>query len=55
MRLTEQDRFEWQWAAIAAAADGADPALVEWVAAIGELPADVDVPCPPAPEYRATP
>jgi hypothetical protein len=51
MRLTEQDKFEWRWAAAAAGLQGEDPALAEWVAAVAELPADVDVPCPPAPEH----
>jgi hypothetical protein len=51
--LTEQDKQEIRLACIAVDIDGtASPAVIEWMSACAELPADTEVEMPPYPRLR---
>ena len=51
--LTEQDKQEIQLACITVDIDGtASLAVVEWMSACGELPADTEVEMPPYPGLK---
>lgn len=56
INLTEQDKAEIRFASIAADFRGENPAVVEWMAACAELPADTwtEMPPPPWREDRVT-
>jgi hypothetical protein len=50
INLTEQDKQEIRLACIAADLDGTSPpAVIQWMAACADLPADTWVKCPPYP------
>lgn len=48
MQLTEQDKFELRFASLMCE----DPEVAEWLAAVADLPADTEVPCPEPPARR---
>jgi hypothetical protein len=51
VRLTEQDKSGFRIAALDAELEGADPAVIWWLAAVAGVPADIDVECPDINDY----